>query len=87
MLRERSSGVKRPLVLRWKNKGDADEGEEVDGETGREVRVTDALEVERCRTEVITCEIGGDWELDVCKRGDVARGVAEGVWSSGSSVR
>ena len=58
-LRSRSSGVKRPLVVRLKNIGETDVGVDPVGDIGLDGRVVEALEFERYMLEAKVCAIGG----------------------------
>lgn len=85
-LRARSSGVKRPLVLRWKNIGEAETGGVTAGEMALEERGTEAVELDRYTPDTRVCDIGAEcWTVG--SRGEVARGVVDGVRSSDSKCR
>ena len=82
-LRDRSSGVNRPLTVRLKKRGGVEPSVGVETDAG-DCR-DDAAELLRYKDVDRGSGTRGDGGAPG-KRGEVARGVLEGVWSSESKV-
>ena len=58
-LRERSSGVNRPFVVRWKNIGEVGVVVDTAGDMGLDARVVEAFEFDRYMPDPRVCFMGG----------------------------